>query len=75
VLAGSYRRKGEVLAVFGNLTGRSVSFKLSLDNSRLKLGGRAVPVDAETGARLKDGTVEIAPYDMKLVLISDTGSI
>jgi hypothetical protein len=41
----------------------------------LKLGGRAVPVDAETGARLKDGTVEIAPYDMKLVLISDTGSI
>ena len=69
VLAGSYRREGEVLAVFGNLTGEKVRFRLSLDSIRLKLDGKAAPVDAETGVELKDGTVEIAPYDVKMLLI------
>lgn len=69
VLAGSYRREGEVLAVFGNLTGEKVRFRLSLDSTRLKLDGKAAPVDAETGVELKDGTVEIAPYDLKMLLI------
>jgi len=69
VLLGSYRRAGKVLAIFGSLSRKSVSFRLSFDRSRLNLGAAYAPFDAETGKALPNGVVEIEPYDVKLVII------
>jgi hypothetical protein len=70
VIVGSYRRKGEVLAVFGNLSGETKKFRVSLKRKALGMGGTARFENAETGAELPGGEAEIAPYDVKLVLIS-----
>lgn len=70
VITGSYRRKGKVLAVFGNLAGEAKKFRLSPDCKALGLSGQVKFEDAETGAELPGGEVEIAPYDVKLVLVS-----
>ena len=69
VLLGTYRRPGKVLAVFGNLSGEEVRFSLSVNHARLGLGRNAAPLDAETDKTLADGTVTIAPYDVRLVLV------
>jgi hypothetical protein len=71
VIVGSYRRRGRTLAIFGSLSGETVRFKLSLDCRRLGLGASPKIYDAETGAELAGGEVEIAPYDVKLVMVED----
>ena len=68
VITGSYRRKGKVLAIFGNLSGETVKFDLKLDRRKLGLFGDSKPKDAETGTPLVGGKVEIAPYDVRLVV-------
>jgi hypothetical protein len=70
VIVGSYRRQGKVLAVFGNLSGETKKFRLSIKRTALGMGGTARFENAETGAELPGGEAEIAPYDVKLVFIS-----
>lgn len=67
VLVGSYRRRGEVLAVFGNLSGDDVAFVPKIDCGGLGISDAFTAVDAETGAVLKDRLVTLAPYDLRLV--------
>ena len=69
VITGSYRRKGKVLAIFGNLSGETVKFDLEPNRMKLRLSGNAKPMDAETGTPLVGGKVEIAPYDVRLVVM------
>ncbi|MBR6587943.1 MAG: hypothetical protein IKK82_11050, partial [Kiritimatiellae bacterium] len=69
VITGSYRRKGKVLALFGNLSGETVKFDLEPNRMKLRLSGNAKPMDAETGTPLVGGKVEIAPYDVRLVVM------
>ena len=69
VLLGSYRKAGKVLAIFGNLSGEAVQFKLSFDRRKLKLSNALAPINAETGEELAGGIVKLAPYDVILVRI------
>ena len=69
VITGSYRRDGRLLAIFGNLSGETVKFGLKLNRGKLRLPDCAKLKDAETGALIADGKVEIPPYDVKLLLV------
>ena len=67
VIMGTYRRCGDVLAVFGNLSGKEVKFVPKMDYGGLGIPRTATGIDAETNVALDGGTVVIAPYDVRLV--------
>ena len=68
VLVASYRRPGGVLAIFGNSTGEKLSFVPRLDGGRLGLPSGVAGRNAETGAPLAGGKVELKPWDLAIVL-------
>lgn len=70
VLVASWRRPGEVIAVFGNLTGEDCEFTPSLDRVRLGISDAARAFDAESDELLEGGRVRLAGWDFALVRYS-----
>ena len=67
VLTASWRRKGEVLVVFGNLDGTEKKFRPKLDFARLGLPPNAKLCNAETDAWLPDGLVSLKGWNLALI--------
>ena len=71
VLTASYRRPGEVLAIFGNTIDRTVEFDIRLDGAKLKLPREVSFSDGETGENVRSGHVTLPPYDVRIIRIGN----
>ena len=70
VLVGSYRRKGKVLALFGNQGGQDLAFPIKADAAKLGLVEPLEFVNGETGEKLPNGVLKLPAYDVRLILVT-----
>jgi hypothetical protein len=75
VLVGTYRRKGKVLAIFGNQTDKNMKFTIMTDLTKLGLSVPVSFIDAETGKVVADNMLELPAYDLRMVLITDKANV
>jgi hypothetical protein len=69
-VVGSYRRKGKVLALFGNQGGQDLAFPIKAVAAKLGLVEPLEFVNGETGEKLPNGVLKLPAYDVRLILVT-----